>query len=151
MLREKQVDRFVKAVEEMRKWQKTEEYASKLGASRHSGAQKSEAEVDQLLEKIKQESIEGIDTSEVPELEASFFTNPILTKVGESLIDTVRSQRKEDARRIVKLIRERKQDWAKRSSNYDPQVASEQAAWEYWNGLASECADIIELIKREMG
>lgn len=37
---------------------------------------------------------EDIDTSEVPELSASFFTNAILTRPGESLIDKVRSSRR---------------------------------------------------------
>jgi superfamily II DNA or RNA helicase len=37
---------------------------------------------------------EDIDTSEVPELSASFFANAILTRPGESLIDKVRSSRR---------------------------------------------------------
>jgi superfamily II DNA or RNA helicase len=37
---------------------------------------------------------EDIDTSEIPELGASFFANAILTRPGESLIDKVRSSRR---------------------------------------------------------
>src|SRR5689334_24116965 len=37
---------------------------------------------------------EDIDTSEIPELGASFFAGAILTRPGENLIDKVRSSRR---------------------------------------------------------